>query len=110
MKIEIEISQFQHDVLAHNQSSVPEYIKRLATREADIEAHRLAGRIVNHALDDPKKSPQMKMDRESIVKSMFADPKYLNAAGRRAAQKKTAATQEKAQRDLAAANQAAGQR
>ena len=107
MKIEIEISLFQYNVLAHNQSSVAAYIKNLATREADNEARRLAENAVRHALDDPKKSPQMKMDRKFIVETMFADPKYKNASERRAAREQAAKDQEKAQRDLDAANKAA---
>lgn len=103
MKEEIEISQFQHDVLAHNQSDVGLFIQELATRAASIEAVRLAEREIRSALDDPKKSPKMTMSREAIVEAKFAAPGYKNAAVRLADQAKAQKALEKAQ---AAANKA----
>ncbi len=98
MKIGINISQFQNDVLAHNQSSVGLFIQGLATRAADVEAIRLADREIRDALDDPKKNPTLTMDREAIVKAKFAAPDYKNAAARLADQEKAQKALEKAQK------------
>jgi len=82
----IKLSKFHTDVLAYNQNSVTEYIQQLAVNAAKREAHRLAQAEINTALNDPKKKPTMKMDRDSIVKAKFDAPGYLNAVARRKVQ------------------------
>ncbi len=82
MKIEIEISQFHHDVLAHNQSDVNAFFQEMVTREANIQARHLADQEIQTALNNPKANPKISMDRETIVKAKFAKPGYKNAAGR----------------------------
>ena len=90
----IKLSKFHTDVLAHNENSVTEYIQQLAVNAAEREAHRLAQAEINTALNDPKKKPTMKMDRDTIVKAKFDAPGYLDAVARR----KVAAEAQEAQR------------
>ena len=81
----IKLSKFHTDVLAHNENSVTEYIQQLAVNAAEREAHRLAQAEINMALNDPKRKPTMKMDRDTIVKAKFDTPGYLDAVARRKA-------------------------
>ena len=90
----IKLSKFHTDVLAHNENSVTEYVQQLAVNAAEREAHRLAQAEINTALNDPKKKPTMKMDRDTIVKAKFDAPGYLDAVARR----KVAAEAQEAQR------------
>lgn len=102
----IKLSIFHTAVLAHNQTSVTEYIEQLATNAANQEAHRLAQAEINTALNDPKKKPTMKMDRGTIVQAKFDAPGYMNAAGRREAQAKAQEAEREAQENLRKARDA----